>query len=392
MPLNPDVLSKVYGRHPARALPFGELYEGMHAAVRAGTVVVSREAGLEQFTYTAVCRFEKQWDLFSLLARGLILDPAARGVVATPFPKFFNFGELIESLPNEPFEVSEKIDGSLGIVFHDHCHWHVATKGRLTSEQAVWATDFLNTRCAADRLVPGTTYLVEIVYPQNRIVIPYGFEALFLLGAYDDAGDELPRAALAQVAQEAGLRLVPAHAYASFEELLRDARGLPRDREGFVVRFASGLRIKLKGEQYCRIHRLITCCTPLALWEAMMNGQDLDAIRGEMPEEMTRDFDTIWRLLRARLEAVLAEVRAAVERTAQLSDKELGLLVQSEAGGLSPAQRKFLFMARKGRFFEFVHEPGESRRKAFACFRPDRNDLPGYDPSNAMNRFLAESA
>jgi RNA ligase len=47
---------------------------------------------------------------------------------------------------------------------------------------------------------------------------------------------------------------------------------LPRDREGFVVRFASGLRIKLKGEQYCRIHKLISRCTPLALWDAMMPG------------------------------------------------------------------------------------------------------------------------
>lgn len=240
--------------------------------------------------------------------------------------------------------------------------------------------------------MPGTTYLVEIVYPQNRIVVPYGFEALFLLGAYDEAGHELPRAALVRVAQETGLRLVPAHTYNTSDDLLRDARDLPRDREGFVVRFAGGLRIKLKGEQYCQVHRLITCCTPLALWEAMMNGHDLEAIRQELPEEMVRDFDTIRRLLHASLNTLLAEVREALDQTAHLSDKDVGLLVQSEGRGLSPIQRKFLFIARKGRFFEFVAQPGESRRKAFACFRPDRNDLPGYNPSNAMNRFLSESS
>jgi RNA ligase len=392
MPLDRDLLTRLYGRHPARVLPFEQLYDGLHAAVRAGNVVVSREGGLEQFTYTTACRFGKQWDLFSLLARGLILDPASRRVVATPFPKFFNFGEMIDSLPNEPFEVLEKIDGSLGIVFHFEGRWIVATKGRLSSEQAIWATRFLNTCAAADRLVPGTTYLVEIVYPQNRIVVPYGFEALFLLGAYDEAGNELPRSELSRVASEVGLRLVPAHVYESFDDLLHDARDLPRDREGFVVRFAGGLRLKLKGEQYCQVHRLITCCTPLALWEAMMNGHDLDVMRGELPEEMVRDFDAIRKLLEAGLAALLAEVRAVVDGAAHLCDREVGLVIQNETAELSPIQRKFLFMARKGRFFEFVHGPGESRRKAFACLRPDRNDLPGYEPSNAINRFLSESA
>jgi hypothetical protein len=155
MDLTPSLISTVYGRHPARVLSFDGLYAGLAAAVRDQNVVVSREQGLEQYMYTNGCRFENRWDSFSLMARGLILDPAARRVVATPFPKFFNFGEVIPTLPDEPFEVTEKIDGSLGIVFHHGGRWQVATKGRLSSEQALWATSRLNEHCATASLCRG---------------------------------------------------------------------------------------------------------------------------------------------------------------------------------------------------------------------------------------------
>ena len=301
--------------------------------------------------YSNGCRFDNRWDLFSLLARGLILDPENKRVLATPFPKFFNFGELITRLPEEPFEVTEKIDGSLGIVFERQGRWIVSTKGALDSEQARWATEHLAKTAATNALVPGVTYLVEIIYCQNRIVIPYDFEGLVLIGAYDEMGREFTREQLADAGARANLRLVESHAYASLDELLAICRSLPRDREGFVVRFRGGLRIKLKGEQYCRLHKLISRCTPLALWDAMMNCEDLDQVRRDLPEEMTRDFDQIRRALEERLKAVESEVRAAVARAAHLDDKATGLLIQSPDSGLTEAQRKFLFMARKARFF-----------------------------------------
>jgi len=390
--LDAQLISTVYGRHPARVMGFEELRAGLAEAERAGNVVASREQGLEVYMYTNGCRFENRWDLFSLLARGLILDPPAKRVLATPFPKFFNFRELIPTLPDEPFEVTEKIDGSLGILFHHDGRWRISTKGRLDSEQATWANAFLERHVNTDSLVPGSTYLVEIIYPENRIVIPYGFEALVLLGTYDADGYELSRADLESAAGQTGMRIVGSHSYSSIDDLLSVARALPRDKEGFVVRFRSGLRIKLKGEEYCRIHRLVCYCTPLTLWEAMMNGDDLDSLRRELPEEMTRDFDTIRGLLQSRFDSIVSELKSARDTVAHLSDKELGLRLQSEGPGFSPPVRKLVFMCRKAGFFEHVHEPGEARRKAFQFFRPDRNELPGYVPSNAMTRFQSESA
>lgn len=391
MTLDPNLLLDVSGRHPARRLAFDELYAGLGRAAAEGTVFIWKDGGLELYGYSTQCRFQRRWDRVSLIARGLVIDPAARRVVATPFPKFFNYGEGGHALPDEPFEVTEKVDGSLGIVFHHAGRWRVTTRGSLVSDQGRWATEYLRRAIATDRLVPGTTYLVEIVYPANRVVIPYDFEGLILLGAYDEAGDESPRHGLERVAGVTGLRLVGARSYPSFDDLLSVARGLCRDEEGFVVRFAGGLRVKIKGEEYCRVHRMMCDCTPLAIWEVMMNGDDLGRMRADLPEEMTGDFDTICRLTLQRLDDLVAEVRAAAEATAHLSDKDLGRMIRDEQSSLSPVARKFVFGARKSGFLEAVYRPGPPRQQAFRLLRPTRNTLPGYIPSNAATRFAAES-
>ncbi|MDB5171433.1 MAG: 2-5 ligase, partial [Phycisphaerales bacterium] len=282
-------------------------------------------------------------------------------------------------------------DGSLGILFHHAGRWRVSTRGQLDSEQGQWATANLHQNVATANLDSGSTYLVEIVYPENRIVIPYDFAGLVLLGAYDSQGRELRREALESAAANAGLRIAKRFASGSFDELLDVARELTRNEEGFVVRFERGLRVKLKGEAYCRVHRLICHCTPLALWEAMMGGEDLDAMRRELPEEMTGDFDTIRTILEARLDGLVAQVREAHGAHSDKSDKELGMLVQDARSGLSEAQRKLLFACRKQDFLGAVYRPGEWRQKAFRLIRPDGNRLAGYVSSNVMTRFQEES-
>ncbi len=391
MILDPALISLLLGRHPARRMPFDELHAGLLRGVEAKNINVSRDGDLALFGYTSTCQFEGQWDLFSLIARGLILDVAERRVVATPFPKFFNFGEAGISLPDEPFEVTEKIDGSLGILFFHQGQWRVSTRGQLASSQGEWATRYVRTQIDTNRLLPGATYLVEIVYAENRVVIPYSFEGLVLLGGYDAGGDEFRRGVLESIADCAGLRIARSVACGSFDDLHGVARSLTRHEEGFVIRFAGGLRLKLKGEAYCRVHKLVCRCTPIALWESMAACEDLEAMRRELPEEMRLDFDVIRRLLTERLDAVVLEIQAGHDKTKTLSDKELGLLLQNPRCDLTPAQRKFVFACRKEPFFESIRQRGEWREKLFRLLRPDRNRLAGYVASTAMTRFGEES-
>ncbi len=369
--------------HPARQLPFATLMAGLKRAQGLGHVHRRSNAAnsLHLFIYTPRCVYENGWDEFTLMARGLVVDEAAGQIVATPFPKFFNVGEQRGEAPDLPFEAFEKLDGSLIIVFNYSGRWQAVTKGAFDSEQAMWAQARLD---AADLspLTSGTTYLFEAVYPENRIVVRYADPALVLLAAYDADGHEFSYDAVLATSEALGWRAARRHRFGSMADIARHTDTLPRDDEGFVVRFIDGVRLKIKGAEYRRIHALISRCTPVAMWEAMAAGDDMDAIRRDLPEEFWADFDDIVRLLAEnynRIETGIAEMAASV---AHLSDKELGLLLSSLPKDLSP----YLFGFRKSGGIV-----GKARDSVMRSIRPTGNILPGYTPSYAMGRVLDEA-
>jgi RNA ligase len=368
--------------HPARQMPFDELLEGLEKARAAGNVL-SREcpAGRRLYIYTNRCVYENGWDDFSLLARGLILHPPTKKIIATPFPKFFNAGERGAAIPALPFEVFEKVDGSLGILHHFDGAWRASTKGAFESPQARWIEGRL-AEYDLTALVPGTTYLVEAVYPENRIVVRYDKTELVLLAAYREDGIEMNVRELAEVATRLEWRAANRHAFASFVDLVEYARTLPKTEEGFVIRFSDGLRLKVKGSEYQRIHALISRCTPLAMWEAMSASADLDAIRRDIPEEFWGDFDSIRSALTARIDGIMAKVAATAERLATATDKEIGLQLKSLDAEVQP----FIFVWRK------THGKIDDRARAalFRMIRPTNNELAGYVPSYAMRRVAEE--
>ncbi|WP_261926256.1 RNA ligase [Methylorubrum sp. GM97] len=374
--------------HPARATGFDALVAGLEQARRAGFVSrkVCAETGLHLYVYTQRCVYDEGWDAFSLMARGLILDPAARAVVATPFPKFFNLGERGAAAPDLPFEAFEKLDGSLIVAFHHAGRWRSATKGAFDSSQAAWAQARLDAMDTS-RLAPGTTYLFEAIYPENVIVVRYPDAGLALLAAYDADGREVAYDELMDLGEACrfAFRVVQRHAFASIGEMVARATTLPGDKEGFVVRFADGSRLKIKGAEYKRIHALITRCTPLAVWDIMAAGGDVAEMRRDLPEEFWADFDAIHRILQTRFIRLAASVCHAAQDADGLSDKELGLRLSD----VPEAIRPFVFPFRKATTDE---ARSKLRVAMLRTLRPTGNVLDGYVPSFAMDRALSEAA
>lgn len=369
--------------HPARQMPFATLMAGLERARGLGFVHrrTHPTTGLQLFIYTPRCIYEDGWDDFAVMARGLVVDEKAERVVATPFPKFFNIGERRAEVPELPFEAFEKLDGSLIIVFQYAERWCAATKGAFDSEQAVWAQLRLD---AADlsALVPGTTYLFEAVYPENRIVVRYPEPAMVMLAAYDNDGQELTYEEVLAACRALGWRAARRYEFPSIAAMVSHAGTLPRDDEGLVIRFSNGLRLKLKGAEYCRIHALISRCTPLAMWEAMAACDDMSAIRRDLPEEFWTDFDDIVRLLSASVAAIETRVAEVAASVAHLSDKELGLSLNSMPADVRP----YLFGFRKSGAIT-----GRSRDSLMRSIRPTGNALAGYLPSYAMGRVLEDA-
>jgi RNA ligase len=371
--------------HPAYMMAFDQLFAGLEAACASGMVRRKDDisTGRSLYCYTERCVYDNGWDEFALVARGLILHPAEQRIVAVPFPKFFNVNERAASIPNMPFETFEKLDGSLIIIHHYDNKWRTATKGAFDSSQAVWAETKLNQQDVST-LIPGYTYLAEAIYPENRVVIHYSQPALVLLGGYTSNGMELEFDELCKVARNLSWRTAQRHSYTSFSELVADAAALPATQEGFVIRFADGYRLKVKGAEYRRIHSLISRCTPLAMWEAMAADDDMEKIRRDLPEEFWQDFDNIIQNLTAKISNLTTRIKIEAEKAAHLSDKELGLSLAS----LPDDVKQFLFPFRKAN----GKLEGKTRATLFRTIRPTGNFLEGYTPSYAINRIAEEDA
>ena len=238
--------------------------------------------------YTEKATFDRVWNEVTTTCRGLVYDRLNGEVLARPFRKFFNYGEPGAELgsADERVIVTDKIDGSLGILYCNPYadQYEFATRGSFTSEQAIHATELLNTKYSEwVPLLPDVTYLFEIVYPQNRIVVDYGDQNdLVLLGSVNlKTGRSLPAWQFTcnwpgPVTQE-----MPA-------SNLAEALALPPrpNAEGVVVHFIrSDKRVKVKQEDYVRLHRLVTGMNARVIWEQLGLGLTADQICQGVPEE-----------------------------------------------------------------------------------------------------------
>ena len=238
------------------------------------------EENLWIYNYTAKAQYERVWNEVTIQCRGLILDEHYQ-VVARPFQKFFNLGEQENQLiPNEPFDVYEKMDGSLGILYWVNGEAFIATRGSFSSEQSVVANRILREQYGhvLDALSQDKTYLFEIIYPENRIVVDYGdLQDLVLLAIIDiQTGKD-------QALEDIGFPLAKRHDGINDLDYLKS---LEEDEgEGFVIKFKSDLRYKIKFAEYVRIHRIITQVSSLSIWAYLSTGQSFEDILEQVPDE-----------------------------------------------------------------------------------------------------------
>lgn len=272
-----------------------KLYKDLMKEVDAGNVTVSRMDDLRLFKYSMDCHIQGRWNDVNRQARGLIMKEDGT-IVARPFPKFFNLGELpstqMENLPwNESIEVFEKLDGSCGIGYVIDDIWWLATPGAFESEQAIHGTHILNNQYqfGADHYLPkDCTPVFEIIYPENRIVCNYNGETfLALLAIFEHNGEEWHQSRVDKIAEKCGFRRprrynIDIRSNIPFEE----------NEEGFVCRFESGLRIKIKSPAYVRVHRLLNYMSPKGVID-LIRGKEYGVTLNLLPKNIAKDFDDI---------------------------------------------------------------------------------------------------
>lgn len=342
------------------------------AAIEAGHVRVQRHPGLplEIYNYTEKCQFDGGWNEVTLACRGLIADGQDGTVLARPLPKFFNHGQpgaAVGAL-DEPVVVTDKADGSLGVLYHDGDAWAVATRGSFASDQAVHATDVLRARYADFEPPDGLTVLVEIIYPANRIVLDYGdLDDLMLLGAVETA-----------TGRTFGPDAVPGWPGPVVERFdfatLADALAAePRDnREGLVVHFTrSDVRVKIKYDEYVRLHRIVTGLSARVVWEALVAGDSLDALIEPLPDEFHP-----W------VRQVADDLRDGVTRLTETIETAYAQLVAALPDGWSRKEFALAAVAHPERGALFMRLDGRDYTPLlWQRLRPAADHTPGNRPS-----------
>lgn len=339
--------------------------DDLAAAIEAGHVTRKQhpDLPLSIYTYTRECQYGHIWTPVTMQCRGLVADDVTGEVVAFPFPKIFvtamhGVHDFAPPLPAEPFEIFEKADGSLIIAFHYEGCWYAASKGSFISDQAQWAQDVLD-RADLTSLDPALTYLAEAIYPGNRIVVDYGQrEELMLLAAYRpaDGTEELlstvaPHwAPIGPVVRTWGLSsdVAELEQLALASTTLGGATVGGTEEEGYVIRYASGARAKIKLSSYLTLHKLFTGTNERTIWEVLASGQDPAVLFDTVPDEFADWARQIAMRLASEHGQIVAEAHAefgdAISQLPAVYDRKSFALLAKET-----KHRSALFLLVDGR-------------------------------------------
>lgn len=358
-----------------------------------GNLAIQRHDGLILFDYNRTCQYNRAWNPVTLSARGIVFEEATGKLVALPMKKFFNLQEpecfeyLQKIDPNEKFLATVKEDGSMGIIYYWKGDWRVNTRGSFQSDQCKWAKEWLdknpNVKKGLNRFC---SYIVEIIYPENRIVIDYGGKAglILITVTKPEINGELDRETVLFMAKKAGLEVVEAKEFSSLEEIAEVCKTLDSNHEGFVVHYPSKFfRFKIKGDEYCKIHKMIANISPLSFWEAF----DFETMTvpasfmALLPEEFRPSCEALAEVVNATHNAIWNRiVEKAKTVPAGLENNRLWFYCQDHFGEDGPWVKTYID-GKHDRVKKGIHKE----------VRPKGNRFDGVELDARLKRILDEA-
>lgn len=327
-------------------------------AAEKGRIAAHWYGKLVGFKYTRETMYTSDWDEITLTSRGIVFDSETGEIVARPFDKFFNYGELIDSETGEltelakkvikyqkkidirkilksiRFHTMEKVDGSLGIVFWNPYlkHWQLKTGGSFDSDQAIWGQRWFDQHINKEILNPKKTYLFEIVYNEDFHPIRYDFEGLVLLAVIDnETGEEEHITGLRVYANTWGIKMAQIYEFDTFAEARNIATKLPSNQEGYVITFPEhGFKVKVKSDEWCKLAKMFECLSEWNIWVAYDCEKDffhanVDKTKGYKPiddevlyipeefPELREYAESVRKRLTELTEVVVAEARETMK-------------------------------------------------------------------------------
>lgn len=308
-----------------------------------GYVTVRPYKNLLLFNYQAEAQFRGNWTFFERVSRGLLINQTTGEIVARSFDKFFNWFEGGRVATGHIVSITEKIDGSTGILFRDDDGYRISTRGRVDSEQGIWATKFLRENYDLTGLNDDLTLIFEIIYPENRIVVNYGDrEDLVLLAARNrHTGEYLSFFPdVYELATEYGFNLPKVYTFNDVTTLLEQTGVIDVNQEGYVVEFSDGQRFKFKGDRYLEMHKLISGLNPKRIVNAMRGGNLHSEILDIVPDEYLNEVRQIVKIASNIYNDAVLKVEEKFEEAPKESRKDFAMWVQKNCMDVLPCMFK----------------------------------------------------
>jgi hypothetical protein len=255
------------------------------------------------YNYTEFTIANRLWDDVTMACRSLILDENHQ-IIARGFPKFFNFTEPEVRIPEgETFEVFEKLDGSLILLFYYENEWIFASKGSFDNKQTKKAKEIMKDISSFQQ--QDLTYVYEIIYPENRIVVNYkSREELVYLTSFRPDGTEINLNKQLQIST---------YESNTTSLLFRNLQNEDSDKEGYVIRFSSGYRVKVKFLKYLENHRLHANLSPEQIKKLFILYPNLGDIlclyEEELHEFITKTFNVLYQKYNEKYMLIQEEYR-----------------------------------------------------------------------------------
>lgn len=329
-------------------LPALEGREEFVVAERAGFTVID-------YRYVTPDSFDNE---YRAECRGLKFAPDGR-LLARPLHKFFNFGEKSQTSFSEvdfsiPHHVFEKMDGSMIHPAIVDGRVRLMTRMGLSDVALEAERLFLGGDlewALGDCLAGGVTPIFEYIAPENRIVVEYDEpELVFLTARETYSGVYKNPDFLPWLASFFGVRLAPSYPQFSGHGDVLAIHGRA-EGEGVVLQFADGLWLKVKTDEYRRLHRIRDDVS-----------REHDLVRLILDGSIDDAYPLFDEATRAKVQTFAAEVMSGIKFSGVLVDN----LVVTGA-------------AMDQKTFAVDHLSGQKPLIRSACFTARKDAAKGFD-------------
>lgn len=271
-----------------------------------GMLYIQKHPELEIFLakYLPVCTYLNNWNEHTLRARGIVFDVNGN-VITNSMPKFFNWdqhnGESnIGSIPvHENFKIFNKEDGNLICVGWYQGKPVITSSGSFISDHQKKACELLYTKYEVDFDIMKTehqdkTFIFEMLVPKFRIVVDNGDQETLVLLAIRDTEIGKEYDIESPLFEKLSFPRPEMYKADNVDGILALQKKNLINKEGFVVLFESGFRVKLKYENYVQLHRFFTMTRKIDLWEVLKSNDTIEnkfsSLLSNIPDEF---YETI---------------------------------------------------------------------------------------------------